>query len=165
MLCSKQVKFAVAILGIAAAGAIGTAATASPGSGVTPENLVTADLLEEPVINHDRVKLQTKDATVVRVQRLTFAAGSFSGWHHHPGLIVVSVQSGLVTLFDSVCGSKSYGPGSVNGSVFVEGHDSTQEARSTAGAVVYVTYIVPASNPPATRFRVEDQVPFCATTF
>lgn len=163
MIYSKALKRAAAVVALAAVGTLGTAAMASAGAGITPENLVTADLLSEPVINHDRVKLQTKDATVVRVQRLTFGANSYSGWHHHPGVIVVSVRSGLVTLYDSTCGSKTYGPGHANGAVFVEGHDDAQEARSTLGAIVYVTYVVPASNPVLTRFRIEDDPPACTT--
>jgi hypothetical protein len=165
MLYSKRVKRAAAIVAITAGGMISTAAVASAGSGLTSEVLVTADLTYDALINHDRVKFQTKDPTAVRIQKLTFAAGAYSGWHHHPGVIIVSVQSGLVTLYDSTCGSVTYGPGSANGSVFVEGHDSPQEARSAAGAVTFVTYVVPVSNPLATRFRIEDQVPFCATSF
>ena len=56
MLYSKRLKYAGAILGIAVAGTIATAAVASAGSGITPANLVTANLNEEPLVNHDRVK-------------------------------------------------------------------------------------------------------------
>ena len=155
---SKQLKFA-AMFGIAAFGTIATAALASPGFGISSDILVTADLDEPGHINSDRVKFQTKDRTDVRVQRLTFAAGSFSGWHHHPGVIIVAVESGAVTLTESNCGSKTYGPGLPNGSVFVEGHDSVQQATSATGAVVYVTYVAPSADPPV--FRIEDPVQSC----
>jgi len=159
MLYSK-LKCAAAILGIAASGTIASVATASPGSGVTPTTLVTANYDEQGHVNSDRVKFQTKGATDVRVQRLDFAAGSYSGWHHHPGIVVVAVQSGLVTLTHADCSSKTYGPGSPNGAVFVEGHDSAQEARSAAGAVVYVTYVAPDG----AGFRLDDDPPSCATS-
>lgn len=163
MLYSKQLKSA-AILGIAATAMMGTGALASPGSGITPSSpLVTANLTDDIEGNHDRVKFQTKDATIVRVQSLTFGANSFSGWHHHPGIVVVAVQSGLVNLTDANCGSRTYGPSSPNGAVFVERDDGANEASSAAGAVVYATFIVPASNPPASRYRVEDPVPSCVT--
>ena len=155
---SKQLKFA-AMFGIAALGTIATAALASPGFGISSDILVTADLDEPGHINSDRVKFQTKDRTDVRVQRLTFAAGSFSGWHHHPGVIIVAVETGAVTLTESNCGSKTYGPGLPNGSVFVEGHDSVQQATSATGAVVYVTYVAPSADPPV--FRIEDPVQSC----
>ena len=160
MTYSKRLKGAVTILGIAAISTLATAAIASPGSGISSAILVTANLDEEGQFNSDRVKLQTKDKTNVRVQRLTFAAGAYSGWHHHPGVIIVAVQSGIVTLSDSNCGSKNYGPGQPNGAVFIEGHDNAMEARSAGGAVVYVTYVVPAASPPV--FREEDGVPSCA---
>lgn len=159
MLYSKQLKCA-AILGIAAVGISATAALASSGSGLTSEVLVTANYDEQGHINSDRVKFQTKGATDVRVQKLTFAAGAFSGWHHHPGIVIVAVQSGIVTILDSNCGSRSYGPGQPNGAVFVEGHDSAMEARSAGGAVVLVTYVAPSADPSV--FRQEDDPPPCA---
>jgi quercetin dioxygenase-like cupin family protein len=157
MLYSTRLKCAAALLGIAAAGTIGTMASASPGAGVTPETFVTSNLLEDVRINHDRIKFQTKDPTTVRVQKLTFAPGAFTGWHHHPGVVVVAVESGFVTLTDSNCQSKTYGPGSPDGSVFVEGHDEAHEARSMSGATVYVTYVAPSS-----VFRIEDPAVSCA---
>ncbi|MFC4293460.1 hypothetical protein ACFO0A_00125 [Novosphingobium tardum] len=148
---------AAAILGIVL---MSGAATASPGNGVTPETFVTAGLLDEADINHDRVKLQTKDATTVRVQKLTFAAGAFTGWHHHPGAVIVAVQSGSVTLVDENCSTKTYGPGMPDGSVFVEGHDESHEARSASGATVYVTYVVPNAGA-VPIVRIEDAARSC----
>ena len=155
MLHSKFVTHAFAACGIVAMGA--GPASASPGNGVFVENFVEeASLQDEAQINHDRVKLQTKDATKVRVQRLTFAPGAFTGWHHHPGAVIVTIASGSLTLTDGACQSKTYGPGSPNGNVFVEGHDDAHQASSVGGAVVYVTYLSPGST-----FRVEDPVQNC----
>ena len=155
----KILKRAAAIFATAAVGAIATAVIASPGSGVTPTNFVNANFDETAHVNSDRVKFQTKDPTDVRVQRLDFAPGAFSGWHHHPGVLVVAVASGSVTLTDSSCDSKTYGPGSPNGAVFVEGGDEPIEASSAGGATVFVTTITPDGEAP----RIEDDVPACAT--
>lgn len=164
MSTSQKLNFAAAILGIAALGPIATAALASPGSGVTSSTLVTANLDHEAQENSDRVKFQTKDATDVRVQSLTFAAGAYSGWHHHPGIIIVAVQSGSVTLTETDCStSTTYGPGLPAGSVFVEGGDNAQQATSAGGAVVYVTYVAPSADPQV--FRIEDPEPFCDASF
>lgn len=159
MLSYNHLQRAAAVLVAAAIGSLPSVAVASPGSGVTPTNYVNANFDETTHLNSDRVKFQTKDATDVRVQQLVFAAGAFSGWHHHPGLLVVAVASGTVTLTDSQCNSKSYGPGSPNGAVFVEGGDEPVEASSAAGATVFVTTVTPDGEPP----RVEDDVPACAT--
>lgn len=149
-----------AILACAATGLTAAALLASPGSGITSTVFVTATNQYDALINNDRVKFQTKDPTIVRVQKLVFAAGSYSGWHHHPGTVIVAVESGIVTLFDANCSSKSYGPGNPNGSVFVEGHVGANQAYSAAGATVYVTYVAPNASPPV--FRIEDDIPACA---
>lgn len=149
-------KYVPAILGIVAIATLGGSAAANPGEGVASETFVTANLLEDTEINHDRVKVQTKDPTTVRVQRLTFAPGGRTGWHHHPGAVVVAVQSGSVTLTETNCGTTTYGPGLPNGSVFIEGHDDAHEARSTSGATVYVTYLAPDA-----VFRIEDTPRSC----
>jgi quercetin dioxygenase-like cupin family protein len=152
----RQVAAIVLVSSVALAG---TVVLASPGTGITSEILVTGDLNEEVNYNHDRVKLQTKGRIDVRVQKLTFAAGSRTGWHHHPAVVIVSVASGSVTITDGNCGSKTYGPGLPAGSVFVEGHDSPMEASSTTGGVVYATYVAPDATPPV--FRIEDNAVTC----
>ena len=134
-------------------------ALGSPGSGVTPTNYVTATLGEDVQGNHDKIKFQTKDPTVVRVQKLEFAPGGYTGFHHHPGVVIVSIASGSLNLVDTSCATETYSAGSV----FVESDDHAHQAVSPNGATVYVTYIVPAGNPPS--FREEEQVPFCATKF
>lgn len=159
---SKRLEYVAAVLGVAAVGTMATVALASAGSGLSSQILVTANMDQVGHINSDRVKFQTKGATDVRVQKLTFAAGAYSGWHHHPGIVIVAVESGAVTLSDSNCGSRTYGPGLSNGAVFVEGHDGAQQATSVEGAVVYVTYVAPSVDPDPV-FRIEDNVPSCAT--
>lgn len=145
----------VAVIGGGAGVAIG-----STGSGVTSATLVTANFDHTVQENSDEVKFQTKDPTDVRIQRLVFVAGAYSGWHHHPGIILVSVESGTVTLWDSDCNSETYGPGLPNGAVFAEGGDDPVQATSTNGATAYVTYVAPSADPPV--FRIEDDPPSCA---
>ena len=142
------------------AGSFAVPALASPGSGVTPTNFVTSDLVQSVEVNHDRVKLQTKDPTTIRMQKLEFAPGGYTGFHHHPGAVIVAIQSGSLNLVEGgTCATKTYSAGSV----FVEGDDDVHQAISPGGAVVYVTYIVPRDYEPASqKFRVEENVPYCA---
>jgi hypothetical protein len=121
--------------------------------------LVTANFDETTRQNSDRVKLQTKGPTDVRVQRINVGAGGFSGWHHHPGIVIVTVASGTLTLTHSDCSSKTYGPGLPNGAVFVEGGDEPVQATSASGATAYVTYVAPSADPPV--FRIEDDMVAC----
>jgi quercetin dioxygenase-like cupin family protein len=154
---SRRSALVAAMLAIAMMAVFAGLTLGLPGAGVTSTTLVTANLDETVHFNSDRVRIQTKDATDVRVQRLDFTPGGFSGWHHHPGIIIVAVQSGAVTLWMADCSSTTYGPGFPDGSVFVEGGDHPVQATSATGATVYVTYVAPSADPPV--FRTEDDLP------
>ena len=105
-------KWGAATIGVALIGTLAAAvALGSPGSGNTITTLVTANFDQTVHLNSDRVKFQTKDATYVRVQKVVFAPNSRNGWHHHPGMALVTVESDSVTLWQSDCSSKTYGPG------------------------------------------------------
>jgi hypothetical protein len=137
------------------------AALGSPGSAFTAPVLVTADLDHQVKINSDGVKLQAKRPTDVRVQRFIFEAGGYTGWHHHPGLVIIAVESGSLTFWDSKCRVKTYGPGLPNGSVLTESGDEAGQVTSANGGTSYVTYMAPSADPPV--FRIEDDPPRCAT--
>ncbi len=159
VLRSKK-KWMAATVGVAMTGTLAAAVVlGSPGSGVTITTFVTANFDHAVQLNSDRVKFQTKDATDVRIQQLVFAPGGRSGWHHHPGIVIVAVESGSLTLWESDCSSETYGPGLPNGAVFAEGGDSPQEVTTAGGATVYATFVAPSVDPPVTR--VEDNAVIC----
>jgi hypothetical protein len=160
-LLTRKKKWALATLAVVVVGAAAAVALASAGFGVTTTTFVTADFNKAVQVNSDRIKFQTKDQTIVRVQKLDWVAGAYSGWHHHPGVIIVTVQSGSVTVMDSSCNSVTYGPGLPDGAVFVEGGDDPLQVTSASGATEYAMQIAPAANPPV--FRIEDDPPPCAT--
>jgi hypothetical protein len=157
VLRSKK-KWAAATVGVVVIGTFATVALASHASfnfGIAgTETFVTANLDETIQWNSDRVKFQTKGPTDVRVQKIVVGAGGFSGWHHHPGIAIVAVQSGSLTFTQSDCSSKTYGPGLPDGAVFVEGGDDPGQASSVGGATLYVTFVAPSADPPV--FRIDD---------
>jgi quercetin dioxygenase-like cupin family protein len=157
---SKQLKCVIAA--VAAAGVAATSAIASPPSGIVIENIATGTLKGDNQQNSGQVKFQTKSDASTLVQKLTFSAGSYSGWHHHPGIVIVTVKEGTIRLMHTDCSVHEYGPGSEHGSVFIEGEQRVHEARSAGVAVVYATYVAPAASPPV--FRVENDPPFCASS-
>jgi hypothetical protein len=151
-------KWSAAIVGVVVIGTFAAVALGSLGVGFTPTTLVTASTPNKINVNHDGIKLQTKGPTDVRVQMIVFAPGGYSGWHHHPGILIASVASGAVTFFEqSTCSSTTYGPGLPAGSVFVESDNATGQVSSVGGATVYATFIAPHANPPV--FRIEDTPP------
>jgi quercetin dioxygenase-like cupin family protein len=147
----------VALAGTFAAVAFGTAPYLFGGP-----PLVTATLDDSIKLNTDSVKFQTKDPTLVRVSKITIAEGGNSGWHHHPGMVVVAVVSGTVKFTHSDCSSTLH----PSGTAFVESGDDPGLAESVGGeAVVYATFIAPQSPvpaPPSNTFRIDDPIPACA---
>ena len=138
-------------------GTLTAVALGSPGSGFSPQNLVTANFNSTIHLNSDRVKFQTKGPTYVRVQKIVIAPLGYSGWHHHPGIVIVAVASGQVTFTHSDCSSTTYGAGLPAGSSFVEGGDDPGQASSVGGATVYATFVAPNDGPvTSTTFRTED---------
>jgi quercetin dioxygenase-like cupin family protein len=146
-------RLCVTIAGVLALGTFAAVALASAGVGFHPESLVTGNLDKRVQANSDQVKLQTKGLTDVRVQKIVIDAGGNSGWHHHPGIVIVTVASGVVN-FTRGCNSTNYGPGQPAGSVFVEHGDTPAQASSVLGATVFVTFVAPHADPPV--FRIED---------
>lgn len=147
-------KWVAAIFVVGLVGTIASVALANhlPSAFAGEPPLVTANFDETVQVNSDRVKLQTKGPTVVQVQKLNVSPGGYSGWHHHPGLVIVTVASGTLTYTTSDCESKTYGPGLPNGAVFVESGDKPAQASSTTGATIYATYIAPSG----AGFRIND---------
>ena len=150
----------VATTGILVIGALTPVALASPGAGVTAKTFVTANLDHEVRANSDGVKFRTKGNTEVRVQTLVLAAGAHTGWHHHPGMVIVAVESGAVTVMNSQCMTTTYGPGLADGAAFTESGDEPLQVTSAGGATVVATYVVPHAEPAV--FRVEAEAPDCS---
>jgi ABC-type glycerol-3-phosphate transport system substrate-binding protein len=153
-------KWVAATAGVVVVGAFAAVAIASLPTNFTTTTLVTANLTDNAQMNSDRVKFQTKDPTDVRVQKVVIAPGGASGWHHHPGVVIVAVASGSVNVWGSDCSQTTYGPGLPNGSVFTESGDEPGQVTSTGGATTYATLIAPHADPPV--FRIEDNPPPCA---
>jgi quercetin dioxygenase-like cupin family protein len=151
----KPITVAVALCATAtvAAAAYGTA-----GGGFTA-TLFTRDTMSNPVhVNGDRIKFETKDASDFASQTITYTPGGFSGWHRHPGLVLVMVKAGQVTRYLAPdCHSITYSAGQA----FIEAADDpVMQIRNegTTDAVLYVAYVVPKESP----LRLDSPAPACA---
>src|ERR1700730_8286349 len=141
---------------IAAAGS--TIALASTGSLATTTILGHRAVLAEDVkVHQNQVRFQTKDSTDVMMQTITFQPHGNSGWHFHPGVVSVVVESAHVTIHNAACQTSTYGPHQA----FVESGTApfmVSNESGTENAVVYATLVVPTGSP----FRIETAVPSCA---
>lgn len=158
MKLNRRLAIAVIVSVAAVAAAAATIALASAGSGAATTILGhRATLADSVKVNEDRIKFQTKDPTDLVVQRVTFQPGGYSGWHSHPGVVMVVVESGHVTTHDANCQTTTYGPGQA----FVESGTEpfmVSNESSTEVAVDFATIVAPAGSP----FRVEADPPACA---
>ena len=149
-----RTRIAAALAALAASTVAGVA-LATPGSGITPTTHVARNTLAGPVqINDARIKFQTKDAVDTRVQTLTFAPGATTGWHSHPGFVLISVTQGTLTLYGSDCVPHTYSVGQS----FTETDDPIVVRNETAEqATTVVTWIIPEGG----SFRVDQANPGC----
>ena len=157
----RSKKWAVATAAVAAIGTFAAVALATLPSNSTTTVLATGNLDNSVQLNTDRIKFQTKDPTVVRVQKVVFGPGGSSGWRHRPGIAIITVASGAVTVWESDCSTTTYGPGLPAGPVFIESGDEPGQVTSADGATTYATLVVPNDNPPV--FRIDDDPPACAS--
>ena len=157
---SKQI--CTLLVGLAAVAVYGGIALATPPSGVTnpPWSPVTGnftsgidataktDTSSGNATDFWQIRISAKGATDVHVLENVFAPGATFGWHSHPGPSLVIVKSGTLTVYHAPdCTPEDFGPGSPNGSTFVDqGHDlhMVRNNSTTVTADVYVVSFVPA---------------------
>ena len=85
-----------------------------------------ATLSGEVHFNTGAVKFQTKGAVDFVTATVNIAPLATSGWHSHPGVVLVSVVSGSVTMYDSSCVASVHPAGTS----FVESGDAPGLVRN-----------------------------------
>jgi hypothetical protein len=117
------------------------------------------------------VEIKTKDKTDIAVSNVVVAAGGSSGWHTHPGPVLVVVKTGTITFYragnhgdqngDNENGDNRKNSGTCSrtvypaGSAFVEvpapGHAMLAKNEGSAEATVTATYFAP----PGAALRID----------
>lgn len=94
----------------------------------------------------NNLNLHVKGPSDVLQSLLVFQPGGDTGWHTHPGPVVVVVKTGALTEYHSN-GCVTVHPA---GSVFFETQDEVHRAVNETGGVaeVYATFISPAGSQP-----------------
>ena len=130
---------------------------ATGASGFHPTTLSRGTLSESVHYNTGAVKFQTKGSVDFVTQTITFDPLGSSGWHAHPGVVLVSVMSGSLVHYDHNCTAVVQDAGSA----FTESGDEpglVNNVSTTTPVVVYVTFIVPAGT---TALRIDKGNPGC----
>jgi quercetin dioxygenase-like cupin family protein len=121
------------------------AALATTPKGVTPTLLTRATLGKfEAENNGIEVESQSTSADYA-LAKLVIEPGGTTGWHHHPGVALISVNSGSVTEYDKNCHKSIFKAG--EGFSETNGEVHVVRNRGKANAVLYVTFIAPTKTP------------------
>jgi len=130
-------KTRIAVVGVLVAVIVATPALSTPGSGVVGP-VLGRGVLE----GKERLKIRS-DASDVVVQQITIAPGGHTGWHSHPGPVVVLVTAGELTLYqgsDRKCMPHTFSAGE---SFIDRGRGNVHIARNEGAepVVLYATYL------------------------
>jgi quercetin dioxygenase-like cupin family protein len=140
----------------AVAGGFAAYALASPATGQHPTTPAIGTLAAPQQVNTDRLKFQTKDAADVATFSVTYDPQGFSGWHTHPGIVFVVVQSGSVVR-QVGCTSHTY----TAGESFVESDEQPAGQVSNPSTTIPAQLTVMQITPHASPRRVEADPPSC----
>jgi quercetin dioxygenase-like cupin family protein len=148
---------AVAALGLAAGVLAACPARDTPPAGITTEILGSGSTLAGFKIHADGIKVESKNTAGFTVARLTFAAGGTTGWHAHPGPVLVIVKTGSVTKYSADdCTAQTY----TAGQAFVENGPTDHNMIRNDGSVPAET-IVTFITPPGAPIRDDAPPPGC----
>jgi quercetin dioxygenase-like cupin family protein len=133
------------ILALVMAALVVGAAMATTPKGVTPTPLTRATLGKFEAQNQGIEVESQRTSADFALAKVVIEPGGTTGWHHHPGVALVSVNSGAVTEYDKNCHKSVFKAG--KGFVETNGEVHVVRNQGDANAVLYVTFIAPTSTP------------------
>jgi quercetin dioxygenase-like cupin family protein len=143
-------------------------AVATPGMGLTPTIVARGTSSEEFTVKGAPHKQKLKRSKAIIAcgldrqcdfvfQTITFAPGGHTGWHSHPGVLFVTVESGAVTRYESTCERNTHD----TGQSFIERgpeHVILVRNEGSTPAKVQIAYVVPAGTANA-ALRIDQPAP------
>ena len=140
--------------------AIAGAALATPGIGVLSAPVHARGTIEDSSMirraGFELLRMGFQHGSVdVATQQITIAAGGTTGWHGHPGPVLVTIKSGALTVVyadDRFCQGTTY----TAGQSFVDfGNVNVHTAlnRGETPVEFWATYVVPGA--PGSPFRID----------
>jgi hypothetical protein len=139
------------IVGLAVCGVVAGVAVATPGLLVTATTPIRGTIAKPVKVDvKGLVRLKTKGPMEVADQVLTLQPGGHTGWHTHPGPVLVVIKSGTFTLYnayDAECKGQVFEAGSAfvdpgNGYVHIGRNEGTTPVELSA------TYLLPVGAGP-----------------
>lgn len=136
----------------------------TPGSGLLLRNdfvragfVDSTDIKFKIDVGHKEV-IQVTDAKETVFQQVIFAPGGYTGWHSHPGPVLVLIKSGELTFYDGedpTCTPRVY----TAGQAFIDrgqGHVHIGRNEGTTNLEMWSAYM---DVPPGEPFRIDAPSP------
>src|SRR5262249_55005550 len=125
-------------------------ASATPAAGVVSNVIVAQGATQGSIKERAQVgdgwavRLDDQGASEFYFQDLVIGPGGYTGWHSHPGILLITVKEGSLEFFDRECTKHTYAAGQS----FTEGADPHAAMnRGTSNARLLVAYIVKKGEP------------------
>ena len=117
---------------------------------------VTASDEEQP--NQWVANFFTNGPTTFQVLDVTLVPGGYTGWHHHPAILLSSMISGSIEWYDAQCNKHVYNAGDS----WTE-NTSIHDVRNVGAANAHfmITYIIAKGQPR----RIDEPAPACGAGF
>ena len=147
-------------VGVLAVSAIAFAAVLTPSSGILMAPVFVRASFVDPTDVRFKVKgqhqevINVKDARETVMQQIVIGPGGNTGWHSHPGPVVVLIKSGQMSFYDSddpTCTVRTYSAGQA----FIDsgqGHVHIARNEGSANLELWATYF---DVPPGGAFRID----------
>ena len=146
----------LALLAIVVGAALANTPSGVKATPVTATQITRATLGKFAAENKG-VKVQSERTSAdFAIVKVVIEPGGSTGWHHHPGVTLVSVASGTVTEYDKKCEKTVHKAGEG----FVESNDAVHVVHNNrnVNAVLYATLIVP-TNTTDEGLRIDEPKP------
>jgi len=152
----------VAIL--AAVSSVAVAAVLTPSSGIVSASVFARASFADPTDIKFKIKGQSQEVIQVNnahetvIQQIVIAPGGQTGWHSHPGPVVVLIKSGQMSFYDGddpTCTVRTYSAGEA----FVDsgqGHVHIARNEGSENLEIWATYF---DVPPGGMFRIDAPSP------
>jgi quercetin dioxygenase-like cupin family protein len=143
-------------------GTMGSSSEEATSSSATSPSKVTATpiggaTLGEFKAKGDGIQVESGPGSAdVALVKVVLEPGGSTGWHHHPGVALVSVKSGAVSEYHEECYKTVY----KEGKGFLESGGEVHIVRNEGNvdAVLYVTFLIPTGTPPE-KLQIADSQP------
>jgi len=123
-----------------------SAGSATTPTGLTMTPLGRGSLPDDVRVNNKTARVRTNVPADLFVMQLTIAPGGDTGWHGHPGPVMVVVKTGEVISYDDDCAPHAYAAGQA----FLDkgiNHDHIMRNTGSVTAELLVTAILPRAEP------------------